>query len=173
MGRPGEIIRPTDAHRRAAVGSDEPARPARELTEAFEEGAWGGPIVAIASTRLDRPMLVRDAREWTLCTSARARALRRVGDNAPCAGAAVSRSCATSLTFPSRTRRRRERRHPTAGASAGVGRGDGRGGSAPLAPACVARVQAGNAPPVELREAVPGVSTMSMPSCSSAPMKGA
>ena len=39
--------------------------------------------------------------------------------------------------------------------------------------ACVARVQAGNAPPVELREAVPGVSTMSMPSCSSAPTKGA
>ena len=40
----------------------------REFPEAFEEGAWGGPIAAIASTRLDRLMLVRDAREWTLCT---------------------------------------------------------------------------------------------------------
>jgi hypothetical protein len=33
----------------------------REFPVAFEEGAWGGPIVAIASTRLDRLMLVRDA----------------------------------------------------------------------------------------------------------------
>jgi hypothetical protein len=40
----------------------------REFPEAFEEGAWGGPIAAIASTRLDRLMLVRDAREWTVCT---------------------------------------------------------------------------------------------------------
>jgi hypothetical protein len=53
VGRPGEIIRPTDVDRRAT---------------AFEEGAWGGPIIAIASTRLARLMIVRDAREWTLCT---------------------------------------------------------------------------------------------------------
>ena len=53
MGRPGEIIRPTDVDRRAT---------------AHEEGAWGGPIIAIDSTRLDRLMLVRDARERTLST---------------------------------------------------------------------------------------------------------
>ena len=40
----------------------------REFPEAFEDGAWGGPIAAIASTRLDRLMHVRDAREWTICT---------------------------------------------------------------------------------------------------------
>jgi hypothetical protein len=62
VGRPGEIIRPTDVDRRAT---------------AFEESEWGGPIIAIASTRLDRLMLVRYAREWTLCTTARARAPRR------------------------------------------------------------------------------------------------
>jgi ParB-like chromosome segregation protein Spo0J len=39
----------------------------REFPEAFADGAWGGPIGAIASTRLDRLILVRDAREWTLC----------------------------------------------------------------------------------------------------------
>jgi hypothetical protein len=53
VGRPGNIIRPTGVDRRAT---------------AFEEGAWGGPIIAIASSRLDRLMLVCDAREWTLCT---------------------------------------------------------------------------------------------------------
>ena len=53
MGRAGEIIRPTDVDRRAT---------------AFNESAWGGPIIAIASSRLDRLMLVCDAREWTLCT---------------------------------------------------------------------------------------------------------
>ena len=50
MGRAGEIIRPTDVDRRAT---------------AFEEGAWGGPIIAIASMRLDRLIRVRDHREWT------------------------------------------------------------------------------------------------------------
>jgi ParB-like chromosome segregation protein Spo0J len=40
----------------------------REFPEAFEDGAWRGPIGAFASTRLDRLMFVRDAREWTLCT---------------------------------------------------------------------------------------------------------
>ena len=54
MGRAVEIIRTTDVDRRAT---------------AFDESAWGGPIIAIASIRLDRLMLVRDAREWTLCTS--------------------------------------------------------------------------------------------------------
>jgi hypothetical protein len=53
VGRPGKIIRPTDVDRRAT---------------AFEESAWGGPIIAIASIRLDRLMLVCDPREWTLCT---------------------------------------------------------------------------------------------------------
>jgi ParB-like chromosome segregation protein Spo0J len=40
----------------------------REFPGAFEEGAGGGPIVAIASTRLDRLIRVRDACEWTVCT---------------------------------------------------------------------------------------------------------
>ena len=40
----------------------------REFPEAFEKGARGGPIFAIASTRLDHLMFYRDAREWTLCT---------------------------------------------------------------------------------------------------------
>ena len=40
----------------------------REFPEAFEDGAWRGPIGAFASTRLDRLMFVRDARKWTLCT---------------------------------------------------------------------------------------------------------
>ena len=53
MGRPGKIIQPSDVDGRAT---------------AFEDGAWGGPISAIASARLDRLMLVCDAREWTLCT---------------------------------------------------------------------------------------------------------
>jgi hypothetical protein len=53
VGRAGVIIRPTDIDRRAT---------------AFEEGAWGGPIIAIASTRLDRLMIVRDVRAWTVCT---------------------------------------------------------------------------------------------------------
>jgi hypothetical protein len=50
VGSPGEIIRPTDVDRRAT---------------AFDESAWGGPIIAIASIRLDRLKIVRDAREWT------------------------------------------------------------------------------------------------------------
>jgi hypothetical protein len=49
----GKIIQPSDVDRRAT---------------AFEEGAWRGPIIAIASTRLDRLMIVRDARKWALCT---------------------------------------------------------------------------------------------------------
>jgi hypothetical protein len=53
VGRAVEIIRTTDVDRRAT---------------AFNESAWGGPIIAIASSRLDRLMLVCDAREWTLCT---------------------------------------------------------------------------------------------------------
>jgi hypothetical protein len=53
VGRPGKIIRTTDVDRRAT---------------AFKEGAWGYPIIAIALTRLDRLIGVRDTREWILCT---------------------------------------------------------------------------------------------------------
>jgi hypothetical protein len=53
VGRAGKIIRPTDVDRRAT---------------ALKDGAWGGPIIAIAWTRVGRRNRVRDAREWTLRT---------------------------------------------------------------------------------------------------------
>ena len=72
MGRPGKIIRPTDVHRRATVGSDERTRSARVQPPDFgiprRSPTVAKLIVAFASTRLDRLMLVRDAREWTVCT---------------------------------------------------------------------------------------------------------
>ena len=58
-------------------------RLAWEFPEAFEDGLWGGPIAAIASTRLDRLMLVRDAREWTLCIFCTGTGTAQGGD--PCA----------------------------------------------------------------------------------------
>jgi ParB-like chromosome segregation protein Spo0J len=96
----------------------------REFPEAFEDGAWGGPIAAIASTRLDRLMLVCDAREWTFCTyctgTGAAQSVRR---RSICTSGGFE-VLSHAMTFTTRARRRREQPHPKAGASAGIERGN-------------------------------------------------